>query len=397
MANTVAKAAVYQTLLDEVINAGLTSAPLTANQSRIKYNGGNTVKIAKLSVDGFSDYSRSTGYPAGDAVLSWEDHVISMDRGMTFNVDAMDEDETGNTLSGANIIGEFGRSREVPEVDAYRYSSIFGAIVGDAAVRYGYYTPAAATLLTEFQGDVSDIQDNIGEQEPLVAFMSIAAYKHLTTSTELLKYLVVRDGGSGINTKSYEIDGVQIVPVPSARMKTEYAFGTKGFAAKDFAQDINWIIMSQNAAVAFVKHQKVKVISADDNQDADAEKVMMRLYHDCWVYENKHNAIYVSLKTATIAGMPTGVLTSTGATNVTVTPGASWTGRDTGHEYWYLTAGSATAKSVPNAYDDFVTTGYTKAAAADAVLITVTTGQHSAVAELDENGRVVRFSRIQTA
>ena len=55
-------------------------------------------------------------------------------------------------------------------------------------------------------------------------------------------------------------------------MKTEYAFGTNGFAAKDFAQDMNWIIMSQNAAVAFVKHQKVKVVSADDNQSAGREK-----------------------------------------------------------------------------------------------------------------------------
>ena len=57
MANTVTKAAVYNAILDEVVTAGLTSAPLTANQSRLVYNGGNSVKIAKLSTDGYSDYN----------------------------------------------------------------------------------------------------------------------------------------------------------------------------------------------------------------------------------------------------------------------------------------------------------------------------------------------------
>ena len=65
-----------------------------------------------------------------------------MDRGKSFNVDVMDADETMQTLSATNLIGEFAKDKEVPEVDSYRYSSIFAAIVDDATVRYGYYTPA---------------------------------------------------------------------------------------------------------------------------------------------------------------------------------------------------------------------------------------------------------------
>lgn len=397
MANTVTKAAVYNAILDEVVTAGLTSAPLTANQSRLVYNGGNSVKIAKLSTDGYSDYSRSNGYTEGSATLTWEDHTIRMDRGKTFNVDVMDADETMQTLSATNLIGEFAKDKEVPEVDAYRYSSIFGAIVGDATVRYGYYTPAAATLLTTFQGNVADIQDAIGEQEPLIAFMSMAAWKYLTTSTELSKQLMVREGGNGINTKTYEIDGVRIIPVPSARMKTEYTFGNNGFAAKDFAQDMNWIIMSQNAAVAFVKHQKVKVVSADDNQSADAEKIMMRLYHDCWVYENKHNAIYVSLKTATIAGFGSGILASSGATNASYTLGTLFTNRDAGHEFWYLDGGSSTELAAVACYDDLDTTGWVKITVATKVDDVTTSKYYNYLVELDENGRIIRRSMIKTA
>lgn len=399
MANTVTRAVVYNAILDEVIEAGLTSAPLTANASRVKYNGGNSVKIAKLSVGGYGDYDRATGYPSGAAVLAWEDHTIRMDRGISFNVDAMDEDETMQTLSVTNIISEFARSQAVPEIDSYRYSNIFQAIVNDASARYGYYTPAEATILGTIQGQIADIQNVIGEQEPLACFISGAAFKYLTQSTQLTKQLGVQNvsGANGVTTKIYDIDGVPLIVVPSARMKTEYAFSaTNGFSAKAWAQDINWILMAKSAAVAFVKHQKMKIISADQNQDADAEKVMAREYHDCWVYENKHNAIYVSLKTATIAGFSAAELLTPDATHVTYTI-ATYASRDTGHKFYYLDGGSAAAATAPAAYDDFDTTGYVEIVSATAVNDVVTSGYYGALVELDENGRAVRFETLKAS
>jgi hypothetical protein len=399
MSNTLTKAVVYNTLLDEVITAGLTSAKLTAGASRVKYNGGNTVKIAKLSVGGYGTYDRATGYPAGAATQSWEDHVITMDRGITFNVDVMDEDETMQTLSVANIITEFARTQAVPEIDAYRYSSIFAAIVDDATVKYGYYTPAEATILGTIQGQIADIQNLIGEQEPMTLYISGAAFKYLTQSTQLAKQLGVQSvtGANGITTKIYDIDGVPLVVVPSARMKTEYAFSaTNGFAAKAWAMDMNWILIADSAAVAFVKHQKTKIVSADDNQTADAEKVMAREYHDCWVYENKHNAIYVSLKTAVIAGFSAAELLTPDATHVTYTI-ATYATRDTGHKFYYLTTGTVAAVAVPAAYDDFVATSYTEITDASAHNVVVTSGYFGALAEIDENGRVIRFETLQAS
>ena len=88
------------------------------------------------------------GYPAGDATLSWEDLLITMDRGVAFNIDVMDEDETQQTLSATNIIAEFGRTRSVPKrLIPTGTSKIFQAIVADTTVRYGYYAPVADTVL----------------------------------------------------------------------------------------------------------------------------------------------------------------------------------------------------------------------------------------------------------
>ena len=399
MANTVTKAVLYTEILDGVLAAGLTSAPLTADENRVRYSGGGTVEIAKLSTSGFGDYSRSSGYPDGSATLAWEAHTISMDRGVKFTVDVMDQDETMQTLSATNLISEFTRTQSIPEVDSYRYSKIFQAIVNDSTARFEYYTLDASTVLGKLQGNIADIQDVIGEQEPLICFISGEAFKYLTQSSQLSKQLGVQNvtGANGITTKIYDVDGVQLVPVPSARMKTEYAFSaTNGYSAKPWAMGMNWIVMAKSAGVAFTKHNKLKVFGADVNQAADGELIQARMYHDLWVYENKHNGIFISLKTATIAGFSAAELLTASATNVTYTI-ATYASRDTGHKFYYYDGGKATDFTAPAAYAVFDTTGYTEIVSATAVADVVSSGYYGALVELDENGRAVRFESIKAS
>ena len=392
--NTINKAVIYSTILDEVIRAGLTSAPLEAQAGSVKYNGGGSCQIAKITTGGYGAYDRGSGYPQGAVTQEWETKTITQDRGIKFTLDVMDEDETANVLSATNVITQFSKTQAIPELDAYRYSTIFQNIVDDTTVKYGYYTPAAASLLSTVQGKIADIRDAIGENEPLVIFMSGACFKFITTSTELQKQLMVQtsNGANGISTKIFSIDGVQIIPVPSNRLKTEYAFSaTNSYAAKSYAQDINFIIMSPNAAVAFVKHNKTRVIGADVNQSADGELVLSRTYHDLWVYDNKKTSIYVSLKTSTIDDISS--LLTAGSGKVTYTLGTAYTNRDTGHEYYYKNTASAAAPTVPACYDDFATAGYTKITTASATDVTVTATHYLVLAHLDENGRVIEFGK----
>ena len=398
MANTVNRATLYTDLLDSILAAGLTSSGLTAGASSIKYNGGKAIELAKLSVGGFGDYNRDTGYPAGAATNTWEAHTISMDRGIKFNIDVMDADETMQVLSASNLIAEFSKTQSIPEIDSYRYSTIFQGIVDDTSVRYGYYTPAVATAVSTVTDAISDMQDAIGESEPLVLYMSGAYYKFLTKGTELSKFVSVDNTGKkSIDSRLLGIDGVEIIVVPSARLKTEFAFSaTNGFSAKAWAQDINFILMAKSAAVAFIKHNQLKIIGADANQDADAELIMSRLYHDLWVYENKHNGIYVSLKTATIAGFSAAELSTTGATNVTYTI-ATYATRDTGHKFYYYDGGTVAALTAPATYDEMTLTGYVEITSASPVSDVVTSGYYGALLEIDENGRAVRFETLKAA
>jgi len=154
--------------------------------------------------------------------------------------------------------------------------------------------------------------------------------------------------------------------------------------------------MSPNAAIGFVKHDKVRVISADANQSADAELVLARKVHDLWLFDNKHDTMYISLKTATIAGFSAAELSTTGATNVTYTI-ATYATRDTGHKFYYYDGGTVAATTAPAAYDVMTLTGYVEITSASPVADVVTSGYYGALLEIDENGRAVRFKTIKAA
>lgn len=393
------KAVIYEKLLDSVVQAGATSIPLRAKEAMIQYMGGDTVKIAKLSTTGFGNYSRTGGYPAGTASLDWGTYTIPYDRAVSFLIDVMDQDETAGMLSSGKLIAEFGSNEEVPEVDSARYMAIFQAIVDDATVIYGYYTPAVATMLSQFNTDISTIRKKCGRTPKLIAFMSESAFAILTNSTELSKQMLVQSatGENGVVTETYKINGVQLIPVPDDRLLTEYAFSaTDGYSAKAWAQQMNWVICSPDAVIAFEKHRKVKVHSADVVQGYDGEKIETRLYHGCWVLDNKHNMIYVSLKTATIAGFSAAELLTPDATHVTYTI-ATYATRDTGHKFYYLTTGTVAATAAPATYDDFAVTSYTEITDAAAHNVAVTSGYYGALVEVDENGRAVRFETLKAS
>jgi hypothetical protein len=91
-ANTIALAQRYLPLLDEVYKYSSRSAVL--DNPNVQFVGGNAVKVYKTSMDGLADYSRNGGYVNGAVNGVWETMTLSQDRGRSFQVDAMDNEET---------------------------------------------------------------------------------------------------------------------------------------------------------------------------------------------------------------------------------------------------------------------------------------------------------------
>ncbi|OZV10785.1 hypothetical protein CIW83_18380 [Tissierella sp. P1] len=301
--NVLEYAKLFMQQLDKQVVALATSGWMEANAGLVKYNGGNECKIPMISMDGLGDYDRTNGFVDGAVTLEYQTKTLTQDRGRTFQLDRMDVDETNFVATAANVMGEFQRTLVIPEIDAYRYSSIATQAIAKSAATGGYAADAA-TILSKIKEDIYAIYDIAGEI-PLVITLSMPIWAVLSNSTELSKQLSVIEFSQGdIKTAVRGIDNNPIIPVPSARMMTKYQFldgKTAGQTAGGFkpdtdAKNINWIITPRTAPIAVSKTDKIRIFEPDTNQKADAWKLDYRKYHDLWVKDNQFKTIRVNIK-----------------------------------------------------------------------------------------------------
>ena len=300
--NTLQYSQQFQTVLDAQMLAGATSAFMEANAGQVKYDGGDTVHIPEISMQGLAKYDRDEGFNQGSVTLKFNPYKMTQDRGRTFQLDSMDVNETNFVATAGTVMGEFQRTQVIPEIDSYRYSKIAALATAENKVTTGF-TPAVATILEKLEAEITEIQDVVGEDEGLIIVMSTKLRTILNNSDKFNRYLNVAEFKNGsVNTTVKSFNDIPILGVPSARMKTAYVFNdgktanqqAGGFKADTGAKDINWIIMPQRAPIAVSKTDKVRVFTPDINQKADAWKIDYRKYHDLWIPKNRFAAIRVN-------------------------------------------------------------------------------------------------------
>lgn len=401
--NTInARAKIFSQILDEKVVASLTSGILS-NSSRVQFVGGDEVKIPVIKTKGLGNYNRTSGYASSSLEFGYQTKKFRFDRSFKFGIDAMDEDETAGILNTSNALAVFAKQDEAPEIDSARYSSLY-ADIARLNGRITQYTPNKATILTKLYDDFGHIQNIVGEQEQLYCFMSGKAYRALTQSSELSRTMETQEitGQNGVTLKVNSLDGVAIIPVPSLRMKTEYAFkATGGFAAKLFAGEMNWLIVGAGAAIAIEKHNNTKIIQAANSELYDADQLMGRLVHDCWLFDEQKDTCAVSLLEAEAVNLTGAVdadgivgfkstelpaLTTTGVTKVKITMGTGTKGVK-----WYFLEGKATAPSAVNV-GSALPTGATEVT--ETVTKTVGSGNYGLLYGVKDS-RVVIFDSIK--
>ena len=372
-------AAIFMQTLDKKMVQLLTSAPMEMNENLVKYNGGNEIKIPKIAMTGLGDYNRASGFPAGDVTLTWQTRELTQDRGREFSIDAMDVDESNFVATAGNVMGEFQRTKVAPEIDAYRYSTIFG--YANTAAKTAAYVLNEATIFQQLVGDIADVQDIVGESETMTIYMSYAAAKTLDLADKVVKRLDVGDFAmGGVNVKLKTLDGIPIVRVPSARFKSAFTFGSDGYATTATSMGINWIIAVNRSLIAVSKQDKMRIFNPDTNQDADAYKLQYRRYHDLFITDNGVDGLFVSYTAIAAPALTATVAKGTSGTKFTATAG-------TGNTLGYILG--ATSPSVlynelltkyPTAVEPYVS-------GAD---IAATAGQILTMLEVNTLGRIVK-------
>lgn len=291
MANNIALNKKYVTMLDEVYKNASLTAKLDGNPDLVQQGANaNELIVPMLDMQGLGDYDRNSGYASGNVTMTNETVKCNFDRGRMFTVDTMDNEETAGLAFG-RLASEFIRTKVVPELDAFRFASYCGKsgitkkeeTLNDgaavlAALRVATTAMDEAEVPMEdrhlfitptLDGMIADL-DTTKSREILARFTT----KTLVPQTRFYTAIDQKDGHTG----GQEAGG--------------YTKADEGGA------DLNFMVIHKPALIQFEKHVAPKIVTPEQNQDADAYKYGYRNVGIADVYKNKLAGVYASHKSA---------------------------------------------------------------------------------------------------
>jgi hypothetical protein len=296
--NSIEYAQKFASELDKAFVQKAVTGFLADNVLKAKFVGAKTVVIPNIDFVGLVDYDRDNGFNRAAVTVANEPFTMSMDRARSVQIDREDMDETGIANLAGQVMGEYVRTQVVPESDAYVLSKLAGiANTNGHTVAWNEATPYK--VFTEM---VRAIQDAAGYDEEIVAFVDSTAMAAIDNSEEFSRSITVSDFKQGdVNIKVKSINGVTLIPVSSARMKSAFNFvktadsaTAGGFTPDGAAKDIHMLVLPKKAASLVKKTEKMRIWTPDQNLDADAYKFDYRVYYDVFVKKSKLNTIYAS-------------------------------------------------------------------------------------------------------
>lgn len=290
MANSITLFKKYIDKLDEVYQLASLTSDLDGDSSLVQAGANtNEIIVPKISMDGLADYSRNGGYVEGSVTLNNETVKFNYDRGRSFSVDAMDNEETVGLAFG-KLSSEFLRTKVVPEMDAFRFATYAGT-TGISKVSAGATLSDGAAVLAALLAAQNKMdEDEVPDTE-----------RYLYITPTLYNSIYALD-----TTKSKEVlnSFAKIQKVPQSRFYTaiELKDGTtEGEEAGHFtkataAKDINFMVIHKPAVLQYPKHIVNKVITPEANQKSDGWLFFYRAYGLADLYENKLAGIYLHHK-----------------------------------------------------------------------------------------------------
>lgn len=353
MPNSIELANTYVPMLDEVYRLASLTSDLDGNPDLVRQGANaNELIIPKMSMDGLGDYSRNGGYVNGDVTLVNETVTCNFDRGRMFNVDTMDNLETAGIAFG-RLAGEFIRTKVVPEVDAFRFAK-YASAAGISKVTTPATLADGAAVVAALRTGVTQMDEDEVPQDQRYLYITPLLHGYIedldtTKSREIMKYFskvvkvpqtrfytaITQKDGSSVGqtgggyakadnsqeftattsqtnfTVTAKPAALQKVTVDGTAVTTGFTYtaatGVLSFTAApgnnkvvkviyNSGEEINFMIIHKPALIQFQKHVAPKIITPEQNQNADGYKFGYRNVGIADVYENKAAGIYLHHK-----------------------------------------------------------------------------------------------------
>ena len=291
--NSIALAQRYLPMMDEIYKVESRSAVLDTAANRVQFTNANTVNIYTIDAKGMGNYARNSGFVPGNVDGTWQAYALSTDRGRSYMVDALDNEESMNMAFGG-LLGVVERQHIVPEIDAYRFATYAYGAAAANKIAADISTGSAAVAAI----DAATVALDNAEvpYEGRILFCSPAMYGHIKAG--ITRMTMNRDRDVDYNVEMY--NSMRVITVPQPRFVTaitlaqpSQASDAGGYSAASGAYNINFMVIHPSAVLQVMKHYVTRIFSPEQNQEADAWLLQPRYVHGAWVLSQKTNGIYV--------------------------------------------------------------------------------------------------------
>lgn len=313
MANSIEFAEKYQKFIDEELESRSFTQWMVPNADMISYDGGKDVKIAQLSVSGLGNYDPNAAgaYPKGSVKLTWKPYTMEMDRAVQFQLGRMTPSDSGWIATTENITKTFARKQLVTEQDLFRFNRVYSSL--KASGKWASHSKTltadltAADAVSTLMGLFTLCKEDSNEDQDFICFMaakSEAAFREASKNNHHDIQFGKTVSINGVGYKCMMVNELPVVLVPSRRLQTVIKVNDGrtagqeqgGIEADTTSKQIEFMMMSSEAAIAIGKVDSLKIVTADLQQTSDETTINYHLLYDCWSLENQLSTVAVATR-----------------------------------------------------------------------------------------------------
>lgn len=311
MANVLNYAETWQPELLEIMTQETLCTPfITTN---VRWLDAKTFHFTSMAVSGFKSHSRNGGWNRGEYQQTDHPYTVEHDRDIEFLVDKADVDETNATASIQNIAQVFTKTQSAPEKDAMFFSKVAATAKG----LEGYHSETAAADFTKAAvfGKLKAMLAagklrRYKAKGALIMYVTSAIMDALEQCPDFTRNIVVTqvaDGGTGLETRVTDIDGVPVMEVIDDEVfydKFDFDGAEGGFAAAAGAHKINVLIATPMTTKLVPKISSIYYFNPGAHTEGDGYLYQERELSDVFTFPNgkdgKIDSVYVDTDTAAV-------------------------------------------------------------------------------------------------
>ncbi|MDP4086799.1 MAG: N4-gp56 family major capsid protein [Bacillota bacterium] len=269
----------YSGVIDEQFKLGsLTQAAVSTD---FEWIGVNTIAAYSIETSGMNDYSFGTTlWPmvqgrfgnVNELGQTVQYMTVMKDRSFTFTIDAKNDQDTQGAMKAKNALKQQMDVVVIPEVDKYRLS-----VMSASAIANGQSTTAAITTDNAYSSLLNGIKAQDENKVPImdrIAYVTPDFYLKLKQDNMFVGASFVGKRQM-INGQVGLLDFTRIVKVPTDYLPANHAF----------------ILCHPKATIAAEKLASYKIQESAPN--ISGSLVEGRIIYDCFVSDNKKQALYV--------------------------------------------------------------------------------------------------------